>query len=734
MMIADRPNLLNRLNEGEPRTWLDARPPPITFDPLPKNLSGGWASEVDFDDPHANDEERADGAKPTVVRDWQWGRVVDDQDDDEDLRLWDGRIAAIPKTLRYELNTLYGPGCRGLRGEFVRLVGTRECPMLAPSSTWPPAGSTSAAVEEMEKAVHVGSILYIAAQVSPPTQALLDVARKATRLIVEGGLRTGRLRLRLLGEAYQADLEVTPAEVDNAVVAAIRETGLWDEADDMEQDPTDDRLALDLAEELTARFRYDRDENKWYGFTAGVWQRDVSHEVVEFTRAKHRRLVKYLDEMAAIEAAQAADASPDEEHDDKPACCPPAVKHNLLSSSCVNRIPRLACSDERLSVSSKVWDSDPWVMGAGDQLVDLQTGQTRPLIAGDMVRRAGPFAPTMATKTASRFQEFLRWMTCNDEELQDWLRRWAGCCLTGDTREQILPFFTGPGRNGKSLFVELIAHLMGGYAGKAPEALLTKTRHQGDRHPTELMELQGRRLVYADELDANAVWREERIKDLTGSGTIKARRMHRDFVEFRRSHKLVVIANARPRIENPDPAMRRRLLVVPFDAEVPPDDVDPRLKEKLLAEGPAILRWAIDGCLAWQVRGLGVDLPARVRGATSEYFEEEDLLAQWVAECCELAHAGVEPPDGKTARRGDPWATATEVLLPSYCAWLTARSEPHVSARALGAQLQALAVKQVRIPIGSTHRRGYWGIRFRVSGAPSLAVLPGGGVVEGTAG
>ena len=51
---------------------------------------------------------------------------------------------------------------------------------------------------------------------------------------------------------------------------------------------------------------------------------------------------------------------------------------------------------------------------------------------------------------------------------------------------------------------------------------------------------------------------------------------------------------------------------------IPPEQRDKDLAEKLKAEYPAILKWAIEGCMEWQQQGLSP--PAVVRDATDEYI------------------------------------------------------------------------------------------------------------------
>ena len=79
-------------------------------------------------------------------------------------------------------------------------------------------------------------------------------------------------------------------------------------------------------------------------------------------------------------------------------------------------------------------------------------------------------------------------------------------------------------------------------------------------------------------------------------------------------------------------AIWRRLKLVPFKVVIPPAERDKHLPEKLRDELPGILAWAVRGCLDWQRHGLGE--PPAVIHATADYQSAEDVLANFIAECC----------------------------------------------------------------------------------------------------
>jgi len=206
----------------------------------------------------------------------------------------------------------------------------------------------------------------------------------------------------------------------------------------------------------------------------------------------------------------------------------------------------------------------------------------------------------------------------------------TGYALTGSTSEHALFFAYGTGANGKGILLNTVAAILGDYAKTAPMETFTAT--QGDRHPTELAGLMGARLVTAQETEQGRRWAESKVKSMTGGDPIAARFMRQDFFEFTPQFKLLIAGNHKPGLRGVDEAIRRRLHLIPFTVTIPPERRDPDLFEKLKPEWPGILKWAIDGCLAWQRDRLTP--PGIVREATAAYLAAEDAIAQWLDECC----------------------------------------------------------------------------------------------------
>jgi len=216
-----------------------------------------------------------------------------------------------------------------------------------------------------------------------------------------------------------------------------------------------------------------------------------------------------------------------------------------------------------------------------------------------------------------------------DREVRTFLQRFIGYCATGLTHEQCLLLLYGTGANGKSTLVEALQFVFGDYAISLPfRALLRDDRKQGSAPSPELARLPGARFVASSEADAGAAFSESLLKNLTGSDRITVRQLNKPFFDFYPTFKLVLSFNNRPRVTGIDEGVWRRLILVPFEQMIPPEERDKDLPAKLRAEGSGILNWILDGFREFAEKGL-VPPPA-VSAATRGYREDSDPIGQFL--------------------------------------------------------------------------------------------------------
>ncbi|MBR7621454.1 hypothetical protein JKL49_18830 [Phenylobacterium sp. 20VBR1] len=366
---------------------------------------------------------------------------------------------------------------------------------------------------------------------------------------------------------------------------------------------TEDALAEIFTHQHAQDWRYVAAWGQWLTWTGRVWVREDTLKAYDLSRKVCR---------AAARKAPSIQ-----------------LKTRLSSASTIAAVERIARADRRHAETTEVWDRDPWALNTPAGVVDLHTAQ-----GGAHDRQSYMTKITAASPQGECpvWREFLATVTGGDSELQLYLQRMAGYCLTGVTSEHALFFLYGTGANGKSVFANTLTALMGDYATVAAMDMFMASH--GDRHPTDMAGLRGARVVTAIETEQGSRWAESKLKALTGGDKITARFMRQDFFEFTPQFKLLVVGNHKPSIRNVDEAMRRRLHMIPFTVTIPAARRDKHLPDRLLAERDGILGWALEGCLEWQ--RIGLQPPASVLAATEEYFDAEDAVGRWLDERCTL--------------------------------------------------------------------------------------------------
>lgn len=423
------------------------------------------------------------------------------------------------------------------------------------------------------------------------------------------------------------------------------------------EDSSEDELACRLADEHGASRKHAAAMGGWMRWTGTHWTIEGPKGVIELARDCCRR--------AAIRAA-------------------PQHRSRLLSNRTIQAVAKLASSDPRMSADDIDWDAAPMLLNTPSGTLDLETGElsaSEPSAAMTRITATGPSGDCPLWRT------FLQTFTAGDRELEAYLARVAGYCMTGSMSEQAFFFLHGAGANGKSVFIAALSDALGTYATTAP--LETFMTSRNDRHPTELAGLRGARLVSVTETEPGRGWAESRIKAITGGDPLKVRLMHRDFFEFMPSFKLIIAGNHRPRLSSCGEAMRRRLHIIPCRATIPLQSRDKVLLQKLRAEQSGILGWALAGCVDWQQIGLAP--PRKVRDAADDYFDDEDLTGQWVADCCEI---------------GSSKHATSQALFGSWSDWAQRAGLEVGSAREFGERLRERGFTSTR----GSRSRGWAGL------------------------
>jgi putative DNA primase/helicase len=385
---------------------------------------------------------------------------------------------------------------------------------------------------------------------------------------------------------------------------------------------------LGNAERLVNRYgdvlRYCYERKRWLVWNGKVWEWDAGNKVAALAKLAVRDIYH-----------EAGDESDEKKRKD-------IASHAAKSESDPRLAGMINLAQSELGIPIRLTDldTDHWLFNCLNGTIDLRSGKLLRHRKEDLITVLVPLTYNPDAR-CDLWMRFLNRITGGNIELISYLQRAVGYSLTGDTRSQTMFFLYGLGSNGKSTFITTIRKLTGGYGTKANTSLfMAKDRNSGG--PSEdLANLQGKRFVMASEIEDGRRLAVVLIKEMTGGEAIRADRKYEHEIEFQPVHKIWLVGNHKPVITDTTLSIWRRVKLIPFTVTIPDKEMDPDLSAKLEAELPGILAWAVKGCLEWQKYGL-VE-PKAVTNATSDYRHEQDVLGDFIDDCCVLLPTAAVP-------------------------------------------------------------------------------------------
>jgi putative DNA primase/helicase len=324
----------------------------------------------------------------------------------------------------------------------------------------------------------------------------------------------------------------------------------------------------------------------------------------------------------------------------------------------------------------------------------LKTGQLRQHDPADLITK---LAPVKYDPDADQ-GEWLRFLerVIPDSATRAFLQGATGYSMTGLASEEVLFFVCGPTAGGKSTFVSAICGALGDYAATANFTSFLTQHDKGGPRP-DIVRLAGKRFVSSVETEEGAQLAGGLLKWITGQDRLCERTLYKTEVEFLPTFSLWLVSNFRPRAQDNDSALWRRLMLLPFEVSIPENERDPSVKARLrdpTIGGPAVLAWAVAGCLDWQEHGL--QPPPAVLAATRHWRAENDPIIDWLTERAILTPAAETPfKDLNACYR--QWAVDVGIIKP-------------ISGKKLAERLQDHGCRKGS---GSGHARTYAGIGLK---------------------
>ncbi|MBE6474232.1 MAG: hypothetical protein E7Z95_01415 [Actinomyces succiniciruminis] len=368
------------------------------------------------------------------------------------------------------------------------------------------------------------------------------------------------------------------------------------------------RIAHRFADAYTNRLLYAADLNKWFCWDGKRWAPDVKGQ-------RYRMLDECLRQAWGDSYGDSA--------------LERAVK-SCQTDRAAEGILSIASHLQPFTVEAADLDADPWLLNTDNDTVDLRTMAIRPHDPADRITKITRAAwhPNTAP---GRWGEFLE-QVLPDPDVRRYFRAFIGVALCGQVLEQVFTIATGTGANGKGVAYNAILNALGDYGHAAESTLFMSARGKASNASPELMGLRGKRFVVVSETERDQPLAAALMKSLTGGDPITARPLYGNPVTFMPTHTPLMVTNHLPKVAGDDPAVWRRIRVIPFDVTIPEEDRDPELGEKLKLEADAVLAWALDGWRDHQDNGM--PKAAKVIEATNRYQAESDTVGRFILDRC----------------------------------------------------------------------------------------------------
>lgn len=382
------------------------------------------------------------------------------------------------------------------------------------------------------------------------------------------------------------------------------------------------------------------DSMGWLHWNGKNWERN-EHKALELAEDFSNQMLKEardLDREARHKKADLeADAASGQKNED-------ALKAAEKAASDANTYLKHALSTQRsgrvkaildlarpfLVLPGNAMDANPRELNTQNGIVNLVTGEWRPNHPGAKCTKIT--AVSRSSDGEKIWQDFLSTITCGDGAVAGFLQMVIGMALFGEVYHEGVTFAIGDGSNGKSTFFNAVSAVLGDYAGYIDiDVILVRSGNV----QAELATLRGKRLVIAGELGQGRQLSESTLKKITSIDPFQVQEKYKAPETIKPSHTLCLFANHLPHVKTTDDGTWRRIIVIPFNAKIEKKS-DIKNYSKYLFEnaGGAILAWAIEGAQNYARNGFHLDIPDAVAEATENYRNSENLLEQFIEECC----------------------------------------------------------------------------------------------------
>lgn len=382
----------------------------------------------------------------------------------------------------------------------------------------------------------------------------------------------------------------------------------------------DQGRGLRMKDQFATVLKFNAVDKKWFFFNGSYWQEDIGNQRVELAAERVANSIKKEKPELSFSTKTDEDKAMNEWY-----------RFQKDSRSHMAKMHMIDEFKKYVIVKHGEFDKEDMLLNTESGYVDLSNGE---LHDHDIDKKFShqTLAEYSDNVDAPLWEKFLNQIFNSDEELIHYVQKAIGYSFTGSVDEQCLFILNGRGRNGKSVFSNVISDVAGNYAKQMNVQTIVAKKNQSGSANSDIARLEGARIVTSSELNEGDRFDESLVKQLTGGDKILARFLYGSEFEYKPKFKIWMATNHLPIIRGTDDGIWRRIKIIPFNIQIPKEKVDKKLEYKLKAEYTGILNWIVQGAIMWQQEGL--EDPEAVRQVIENYRAEMDPLDAFLEECC----------------------------------------------------------------------------------------------------
>ena len=302
--------------------------------------------------------------------------------------------------------------------------------------------------------------------------------------------------------------------------------------------------------------------------------------------------------------------------------------------------------------------------------------------------------------TPKAWMHFIGQALDNDKQTIQAAQEWSGYCLSPDTSQQKILFAVGQKRTGKGTFARVLTRLLGGPAMVGGPTLKQLAGEFG------LWPLITKPLAIITDAEGKQFKSEvvAILKSISGEDNITINRKNLTMWTGKMMVRFMILGNQLPVYDDVSGALAGRYIVIKFPNSFYGNE-DTELTDKLVAELPGILNWALAGYQSLRERGKFVQ-PEKSKADIQHIEDMGSPVNAFIRDCCELGPHKQVPVDD---------------IYTQYLAWRDREGHQHNPTKnTFGAALHAIVpgFHKSRPRDGGERVQTYYGIALRADLPP----------------